>query len=55
MVRAPGWISRLSVQCLILAQVCDFEPEVILCAASAEPDGILSVSLCLSVSLSQNK
>ena len=40
-VGVPRWLSRLSVQVLILAQVmisvCEFEPRVKLCSDSAEP------------------
>ena len=51
----PGWLSQLSIQLLISAQVmhdltvCEFEPHVGLVLSAAQSLlGIVSLSLCLS-------
>ena len=70
-VGAPGWLSRLSNQLLVLAQVMNswfvcLSPHVGLCADSTEPawnslfpslsaPPLLALSLCLCLALSQNK
>ena len=50
----PGWLSRVSIQLLVLAQVmilqlCGFEPHMGLCAGSVKP-AWYSLSLSLSLS-----
>ena len=54
----PGWLSWLNIWLLIFAQVmilqfCEFEPHIVLCADSVEPDrDSISLSLPHPCSLS---